>query len=762
MKEKQPQWFQSSRTSELLVKGMQIDELTRDILGLMGVVILVAAVLISIGTLAGFFRLVETLPIYVLLVFILAAWWGAWHGGWRWASLVPTLLCFLLGAYSSYHTGLVTTLVLFYVIAVLLAGVLQSRWLRWGIVPASIAVHVGLGALRADGLVVDDLPAILTFSFCLTGIAILQWYIHLWLKRALAAALASKQALEQESALRQQAEAVLLEQAALHRRLAENMTDMVVEMDTSGVMKYVSPSHLTELGLAPEALTGTSALNLLHPDDIAMAQEAMQKAAASRAPNQVQVRSRHADGHYVPLEISGRALFENDQLTGFIFSSRDISARRQAEIALLESEWKFRNIIEACPLGIHIYTLREDGQLIFSGYNPAANVILGIDHQEHLGKLITEAFPNLAGSETVLRYTEIARNGGRWKDEQLIYSDNQISGAFEVHAFQTIHKHVAAMFSDITARIQTSNALHQSEEKFSRAFLISPDSININRLTDGVYLDINQGFTRLMGYTCDEVIGKSSLDLNIWANPADRARLVKGLREGGVVENLDANFRRKNGEVGIGLMSASVIEINGEPCILSVTRDITERQLAEQALHTAHDELAQAYDATLQGWVRALEMHERETADHSKRVVELTTQLAGALGISGEELMYIRRGALLHDIGKIGIPVGVLNKPGSFSAEEWAIMHQHPDYAVKLLKDIAYLKEPMDIPYCHHEKWDGTGYPRGLKGEEIPIGARIFAIVDVFDALTSDRPSRPAWTAIDTGRYVLELKGRHF
>jgi HD-GYP domain-containing protein (c-di-GMP phosphodiesterase class II) len=166
-------------------------------------------------------------------------------------------------------------------------------------------------------------------------------------------------------------------------------------------------------------------------------------------------------------------------------------------------------------------------------------------------------------------------------------------------------------------------------------------------------------------------------------------------------------------------MSARIIEINHEQCILSITRDISERKQAENDLELAHTQLEQAYSATLEGWVRALEMREHETADHSRRVVELTVAIAKRLGISGTALLHTQRGALLHDIGKIGVPDNILLKPGPLSAEEWIIMRYHPTYGRNLLQNIDYLIPAMDIPYCHHERWDGSGYPRGISGEEM-------------------------------------------
>jgi PAS domain S-box-containing protein len=181
-----------------------------------------------------------------------------------------------------------------------------------------------------------------------------------------------------------------------------------------------------------------------------------------------------------------------------------------------------------------------------------------------------------------------------------------------------------------------------------------------------------------------------------------------------------------------------------------------------EGLRRANLELQLAYDATLEGWSRALDLRDRDTEGHTQRVAELTVRLARAVGVPEPDLVHVRRGALLHDIGKLGIPDGILLKPGPLTEEEWAVMRQHPEYAYRWLSGIEFLRPALDIPYCHHERWDGAGYPRGLKGEEIPLAARIFAVVDVFDALTSDRPYREAWSQEEAVRYIRGQAGVQF
>ncbi|MBN2044320.1 MAG: HD domain-containing protein [Anaerolineales bacterium] len=172
--------------------------------------------------------------------------------------------------------------------------------------------------------------------------------------------------------------------------------------------------------------------------------------------------------------------------------------------------------------------------------------------------------------------------------------------------------------------------------------------------------------------------------------------------------------------------------------------------------------LSRAYEETLQGWSQMIDLRDQITDEHTRRVVDLTVHLARRMNFPENEIAHIRRGALLHDIGKIGIPDAILQKPDKLTENEWVVMRTHPEIAYQVLSQIEYLKPALDIPYCHHEKWNGIGYPRKLKGEEIPLSARIFAVVDVFDALTSDRPYRKAWSKEKALNYLKDQSGKHF
>jgi putative nucleotidyltransferase with HDIG domain len=182
----------------------------------------------------------------------------------------------------------------------------------------------------------------------------------------------------------------------------------------------------------------------------------------------------------------------------------------------------------------------------------------------------------------------------------------------------------------------------------------------------------------------------------------------------------------------------------------------------EAATARSAEEVLRACEATLEGWIRALDLRDGETEGHSRRVVGLTVALASELGVCGEQLVHIRRGALLHDVGKMALPDSVLLKKSELDREEQVVMRRHPEHAWEMLRGVDFLRPALDIPYCHHERWDGTGYPRGLRREEIPLAARLFSIVDVWDALRYDRAYRAGWPAERVREHLREGAGTQF
>lgn len=220
-----------------------------------------------------------------------------------------------------------------------------------------------------------------------------------------------------------------------------------------------------------------------------------------------------------------------------------------------------------------------------------------------------------------------------------------------------------------------------------------------------------------------------------------------------LLQLVQASVKVSKGDLNVQVMAQTNDEI-------SILTESFNRMVA--TLSRSQKDLIRAYDETLEGWAKALEFRDKETEGHSERVTKLTIQLAEALGVEGEALVNIYRGALLHDIGKMGVPDAILHKNGPLDGRERQIIQQHPQNAYDMLKHIGYLQAALEVPHCHHEKWDGTGYPCALKEEEIPLSARIFAVVDVYDALTNDRPYRKAMPVAEAIAYLQEQSGTHF
>ncbi|MBN1829152.1 MAG: PAS domain S-box protein [Deltaproteobacteria bacterium] len=434
---------------------------------------------------------------------------------------------------------------------------------------------------------------------------------------------------------------------------------------------------------------------------------------------------------------------------------------------------------------------------------------------------------------------------------------------------------IAPIFTD---RKRAAEALIESEEKFRKAFYTSPDSVNINRLEDGMYTAINSGFTKITGYTEEDIIGKTSTECNIWENVEDRQSLVARLKKDGDASNIEAAFRMKRGDIRYGLMSASVIDLNGVPHILSVTRDITDRKRAEEALKESEtkyrlladnvndvifvlnmnlnytyvspsvkilrgyesaevlkqqpfetltpaswdlamrtvsevielekseqreisisrtlqlemnrkdgttvwtevklsfirdehqqpigilgvtrditdrkqakdelqrslDSLRKAFGATIQVMVSAVEARDPYTAGHQIRSTDLARAIATEMKLSPDRIDGIRMAGSIHDIGKLSIPAELLSKPTKLLDIEFALIKEHSRKGYEMLKDVESPWPLAQIVYQHHERMNGSGYPRNLKGDEILMEARILAVADVVESMASHRPYRPA------------------
>ncbi len=303
---------------------------------------------------------------------------------------------------------------------------------------------------------------------------------------------------------------------------------------------------------------------------------------------------------------------------------------------------------------------------------------------------------------------------------------------------------------------QIDQQLRESEERLR---LIASHMLDMVSQIDasGQYLYVSPSSFRVLGYPPEDMIGKRLLD---FIHPADRDHAQQVFASAfmrGEPYRIEYRRRHASGHyVWLEAIGNPVFAAHGEVVSLVLSsRDISDRKQAELSLHLA-------YDATIEGWSRALDLRDKETEGHTQRVTQMTIDLARKMGFSEEEIVHIRRGALLHDIGKLGVADAILHKPGPLDEDEWTKMRKHPEQALTMLSPIAYLRPALAIPYSHHEKWDGTGYPHGLSGEQIPLAARIFTVVDVWDAITSDRPYRRAWPRQQAIRYLQDQAGIYF
>ncbi len=524
---------------------------------------------------------------------------------------------------------------------------------------------------------------------------------------------------------------------------------------------------------------------------------------------------RRRDGSLLWISENARAVrTSGGALLHYEGTVQDITARRRTEESLRESEEQLRTIFDAAAVGI----VRVDMNGHLTQTNPAFQQMLGCTASELEGTaLVRLTHPDDAPANLQLQWElqEGLRDGYQVEkrycgsDGSLVWADLTMSlvrdGAgrpqFSIAVVEDVterrnaQQRILALNRHLEQRIQHIAALHQID----LAIISSADmSATLNLVLEQVRMQLGVDAAAVLTCSPDEDLlyaagsglHRSVVDLAPQAvgfGPAGRAA-----RQRSAIELSNVTWTPEVFADNPLLASESfaaywavpliakgvlkgVLEVFHRSALLPDTGwrerlDILAGQAAIaidsaamfQDLQRSHQELQEAYEATIEGWGRALDLRDQETEGHSRRVTDLAERLARALGMDESDLVPIRRGALLHDIGKMGVPDRILLKTDNLTATEWRVMRRHPQDAYDMLSPIAFLHSALDIPYCHHEKWDGSGYPRGLSGEEIPLSARLFAIVDVWDALRSDRPYRPAWPEAKALAHVRALSGTHF
>lgn len=465
----------------------------------------------------------------------------------------------------------------------------------------------------------------------------------------------------------------------------------------------------------------------------------------------------------VILDIDGRIIFCNDylanisgwqpqDLTGRYWCSQFVPEEQQPECR--------KEIAEAARTGR--ITAHEDTPLVLRNgstrtFNWSNTLLVSEDEQVagivRIGEDVTEQRKSEALLRESLRQTRLhlSRLNALRNIDAAITSSMDTPQKLE-HVLATIQESLDVDAVDILRLDQGANTLvpiavrDLPKDAFkSQPYLLSDPVLMALRENNQPLMLHNQANDNLPQWT------KMRLVDDTWIEFYGAAPMISGSRLIGVLEV----FARQSLETDEGWLE------HFKSMALQAAITLENDEMV-QGIQRANLELAQAYEGTLLGWARALELRDKETRGHSERMMELTMRLGRRLGMNTQQLEDIARGVLLHDIGKMGVPDYILHKPGPLTEEEWVVMRQHPQFAYNLLKNIPYLAGALEVAYCHHEHWDGSGYPRGLKGEEIPFNARIFTIVDVWDALTHDRPYRPAWPEEEALNYIRSKAGSEF
>ncbi len=535
--------------------------------------------------------------------------------------------------------------------------------------------------------------------------------------------------------------------------ILETAQDLISSADLDGRLTYLNPAGRLMLGIPAGVPLSNYRLTEFHPTEIA---EIILREALPQAQ-----QNGHWEGESVMQSLQGRKYSvlqhivahqdANGQISHYSTIVNDITDLKLTDQALRDSEHRNRTLLNAIP--DMMFRIGQDGTYL--DYKAEKNQLLYVPPEVFLGKKIEAVMPpdihKMFREEMAAAFQTATLHTFEYQLEiggKLLFFEARVEA--NPNAAEAI-----VIIRDITERKQAESALLESQQRFERVFHSNPALMALSSLPARIITDVNQAFFSALGYTPEDVLGKSSAELGLFVNPEQAEAIKDQLISKGRVAEFEVQIRKKNGEIMDGLYSGEIIRSQGKEQFLTVAMDITEQKIA-------HADLLAAYDATIMGWSRAMDLRDHETEDHTQRVSELTLKLARTLNLPEDELLQIRRGTLLHDIGKLGIPDSILLKPGKLTNEEWVIMRQHPQHAYDMLAPITYLHGALDIPYCHHEKWDGSGYPRGLSGEQIPLAARLFAVVDVWDALRSDRPYRQSWTEEKVLEYIESLSGTHF
>jgi PAS domain S-box-containing protein len=485
---------------------------------------------------------------------------------------------------------------------------------------------------------------------------------------------------------------------------------------------------------------------------------------------------------------------------------RELRSRAKADAKLRESEEKYRTLIETDNDAVFIIDA-ETGIILDA--NKKADDLLGLPHGKIIGMHQRSIHPEEDGEKCVKILKDSLTNGGVVAGDICVFhsSGKKIPVEVSVTLVERGGKRIMqSFFRDVTKRkhaedlakerLQRLTALHAIDMIISSSLDLrvtlsefldlviaqlrvdAADVLLLNRHAQSLEFSAGRGFhsddvqrSRLRmgeGIAGLAALEHRSISIPDLRDPSSGFRRVSLFEKEGFITYAVVPLMAKGHVTGVlEVLHRSPLVVDTEwlnflEALAAQAAIAIDNAALFNELQRSAIEVTVAYDATLEGWANALDLRNRATERHTERVAEMTMRLARSMGIGEQELVHIRRGALLHDIGKIAIPDSILLKPGPLTDEEWALMYKHPQDAFDMLQPIAYLRPALDIPYAHHEKWDGSGYPRSLKGEQIPLAARIFAVADVWDAMTDElRPYRKAMSKEEVREHIRSLAGSH-
>lgn len=604
----------------------------------------------------------------------------------------------------------------------------------------------------------------------------------------------------------------LVESSQRYRRLLESVTSYVytVVFSGDGYQETIHrPGCLQITGYTVEEYLADPDLwyKIVHEDDrprvIAISRQILSESKTLTLEHRIFHRNdslRWIRNTLVPCHDGRGNLLSYDGIIA------DITERKEAEQRLMESERKFKVLFESSQDGL---LLADAESKRFRLSNRAITRMLGFSAEELGGMKVSDIHPreslprvmeqferqvhgelNVATDLPVQRkdgtlfhadisanYIQLGDKGyllGSFRDvsERRATQEKLKRHMDNLTALRTIDNAInGSLDLRTTLRVLLNEALKQLSVDAAAVLLMNPNTQTLEYASgEGFRTDHIQSACVRIGESCSGRVARERRTLVITDfSFAEEGSILKSIMDHDGFRSyvgvpLIAKGRIK-GVLGLyhrGQLSPEHEWLNFVEALAGQAAIAIDNAELFEGLQSSHSELLAAYDTTIEGWSRALDFRDRETEGHSRRVTDLAVRIARKMGLVNEKLIHVRRGALLHDIGKLGVPDSILLKPGTLTDEEFAIMKRHPEIAFTLLSPIEFLRPALDIPYLHHERWDGSGYPNGLKGEEIPLTARVFAVVDVWDALCSTRPYRTAWPRERTMDYLRDQAGKGF